>query len=38
MPSHPLPNFKIQNIIRKNLNLMVFIQEIIYQKQKVGHI
>ena len=33
MLPHPLTNFEIQkNIIKKNLNLMVFIQEIIYLK------
>ena len=32
MPPYPLKNFQIQNIIKMNLNLMVFIQEIIYLK------
>ena len=32
MPPHPLTNFEIQNIIKININLMVFIQEIIYLK------
>ena len=30
MPPHPLTNFEIQSIIRMNLNLMAFIEEIIY--------
>ena len=30
MPPHPLTNLKYKSIIRTNLNLMVFIQEIIY--------
>ena len=30
MPPHPLTNFEIQNIIKTNLNLMMFIQEVIY--------
>ena len=30
MPPHPLTNFEIQNIIKINLNLMMFIQEVIY--------
>ena len=30
MPPHPLTNFEIQSIIKMNLNLMVFVQEIIY--------
>ena len=33
-----LANFEIKNIIKTNLNLMVLIQEIIYLKQKIGHI
>ena len=33
MPFHPLANFEKVNITEMNLNLMVFIQEIIYQKQ-----
>ena len=32
MAPHPLTNFEIQIIIKMNLNLMVFIQEIICQK------
>ena len=28
----PLTSFEIENIAKTNLNLMVFIQEIIYQK------
>ena len=32
MSPHPLTNFETQNIIKSNLNLMVFIQEIIYLK------
>ena len=38
MPSHPLTNFEIQSIFKMNLNLMVFIQEIIYLKQRMEHI
>ena len=34
MPPHPLTNFEIQ----MSLDLMVFILEIIYQKQKMEHI
>ena len=37
MPSHLLTNFEIlkyKSIIQSNLNLMVFIQEIIYLKKK----
>ena len=30
MPPHPLTNFEIQSIIKMNLNLMAFIEEIIY--------
>ena len=30
MPSNPLTNFDIQNVIKMSLNLMVFIQEIKY--------
>ena len=38
LPPHPLTNFKIQNITRMNLDLMVFILELIYQiKQRMGH-
>ena len=29
MPLHPLTNFAIKNIMKMNLNLMVFIQKII---------
>ena len=32
MPPHPLTNFEIQSIIKMNLNLMAFIQEIVYLK------
>ena len=32
MPPHPLTNFEIQKIIKMNLDLMVFIQEVIYKK------
>ena len=33
-----LTNFKIQSITRMNLDLMVFILELIYQiKQRMGH-
>ena len=38
LPPHPLTNFKIQSITRMNLDLMVFILELIYQiKQRMGH-
>ena len=37
MLPHPLTNFEIQNIMKINLDLMVFIQEIIYKKQRMGH-
>ena len=30
MPPHPLTNFEIKSIIKMNLNLMAFIEEIIY--------
>ena len=30
MPPHPLTNFEIQSIIKMNLNLMAFVEEIIY--------
>ena len=32
MEPHPLTNFEIQNIIKLNLNLELFIQELIYLK------
>ena len=32
IPSHPLTKFEIQNIIKMNLNLMVFIQETAWLK------
>ena len=32
MPVHPLTNFEIKTVVRGNLNLMMFIQEIIYLK------
>ena len=32
MPPHHLTNFEIKNIFQTNLNLMVFIKEIIYLK------
>ena len=32
MPSHPLTNFEIQNIVKMGLDLMVFISEIIHKK------
>ena len=38
MPPHALTNFEIQSIIKMNQNLMVFIQEIVYLKQRMGHI
>ena len=34
MPSHPLINFEIQNIIKMNQDLMVFILEIVYLLKK----
>ena len=37
MPLHPLTNFEIQSIIKMNLTSMVFIQEIIYLKQRIGY-
>ena len=36
MPPHLLKNLEIKNIMKINLNLMVFIQEIIYLKRKNG--
>ena len=36
MPSHPLTNFEIQKYYEININLIVFIQEIIYQKKRMG--
>ena len=33
MQPHHLNNFEIQNTIKTNLNLMVFIQEIVYLKK-----
>ena len=35
MSSHPL-SLKYKSIIKKNLNLKVFTQEIIYLKQRIG--
>ena len=35
---HPLTNLKYKNIIKMNLNLMVFIQETIYLNYRMGHI
>ena len=32
LPPHSLTNFEIKSIIRTNINWIVFIQEIIYQK------
>ena len=32
MPSYPLTNFEIQKYYQKELNLMTFIQKIIYLK------
>ena len=37
MPSHPQTNFEILRIVKMNLNLMVFIQEVIYLKQSMGY-
>ena len=37
MPPHPQTKFEIQCIIKMNLNLMVFIQEVIYLKQSMGY-
>ena len=37
MPTHPLTNLEIQKY-KMNLDLMVFILEIIYPKYKMGHI
>ena len=37
MPPHPLTGFEIQMYYQMNLILMVFIQEIIYLKQRVRH-
>ena len=36
MLHHPLTNFKMQNIIKMNLDLMVFIQETDYVKIRGG--
>ena len=36
MPPHPLTNFEIQNIIKMNQDLMEFIVEIVYLKNKNG--
>ena len=38
MPPHLLANFYIKNIIKTNLNLNLFIQEIIYLKLSMGPI
>ena len=35
MPPHPLTNFEIQKYYQNNINLMVFIQKIIYIKQNM---
>ena len=37
MPPHPLTNFEIQKY-QSEPNLMVLIQEIVYLKQRMGHI
>ena len=37
MPPHPQTNFEILCIVKIKLNLMVFIQEVIYLKQSMGH-
>ena len=37
MSPHPLTNFEIQIAVKMNVNVMVFIREIIYLKQKIGH-
>ena len=36
MPSHPLTNFEIQKYYQNEPYLIVFIQEIIYLKQRMG--
>ena len=38
MRPHTLKKFERQSIIKTNLNLMVFIQEIIYQKKDVAYV
>ena len=38
MPTHSLTNLEIKYILQTNLNLMVFIQGIIYLKQRMGYI
>ena len=37
MLPHPLTNFEYENIIEMNLDSMVFINEIIYLRQRKGH-
>ena len=37
MPPHPLANFEIQKYYQNELNLMMFIHEIIYLKQTMRH-
>ena len=37
MPPHPLTNFEMQKYYQNNPKFMVFIQEIIYLKKRMGH-
>ena len=37
MPPHPLTNFKIKKYYQNKHSLTVFIQEIIYLKQRMVH-
>ena len=37
MPPLPFTNFEMQKYQQRNLNLMVFIQEIIYLKEVMEH-
>ena len=37
MPPNPLTNFEIYKYYQMNLDLMVFIQEIIYLKLRTGY-
>ena len=37
MPPHPLTNFEYENIIKTNVDSMVFIYDIIYLRHKKGH-
>ena len=36
MPPHSLPNFEIKKYYQNDPNLMMFIQEIIYQNKRMG--